>query len=95
MKTLSPKIFATEKEEDRSYFLPGTMSTIWKDDDGLLHREDGPAVIGADGYWAWYKRDRFHREDGPAICHANGNTFYYLDGTFLTEEKFLSLKKKP
>jgi hypothetical protein len=35
--------------------------------DGLLHREDGPAMEDADGYKSWYLNGECHREDGPAI----------------------------
>jgi hypothetical protein len=34
---------------------------------GVLHREDGPAVIRATGTREWYRDGRLHREDGPAI----------------------------
>jgi hypothetical protein len=35
--------------------------------DGELHREDGPAVVFANGERMWYKHGRLHREDGPAV----------------------------
>jgi len=34
---------------------------------GVLHREDGPAVEYADGTKFWYRDGKYHREDGPAI----------------------------
>jgi hypothetical protein len=34
--------------------------------DGLLHNEEGPAVIWPDGVKEWYKLGKLHREDGPA-----------------------------
>lgn len=34
---------------------------------GLLHREDGPALILADGTKYWYNEGKLHRLDGPAI----------------------------
>ena len=33
---------------------------------GQLLREDGPAMIWADGSQAWYRHGKCHREDGPA-----------------------------
>lgn len=39
--------------------------------DGVLHREDGPAVIGKDEHKEWWVNGKLHREDGPAI---NGQT---------------------
>jgi len=47
---------------------------------GKLHREDGPAVEGADGHKAWYLNGERHREDGPAIEGANGDKTWYLNG---------------
>ena len=36
--------------------------------DGMLHREDGPAYIGGDGWRIeWWLNGQYHREDGPAI----------------------------
>ena len=26
----------------------------WRNKNGILHREDGPAIIGPDGYKIWY-----------------------------------------
>ncbi|MHA6897985.1 hypothetical protein [Ralstonia pseudosolanacearum] len=38
---------------------------------GVLHREDGPAVVGRD-YQAWYRHGLLHREDGPAVIRGRG-----------------------
>ena len=46
----------------------------------VLHREDGPAVEGFNGYKAWYKNGKYHREDGPAIEWASGTKEWFLDG---------------
>jgi len=48
--------------------------------DGLLHREDGPAVIFKDGTEYWYKAGQRHREGGPAILDRNGDEWWYKDG---------------
>jgi hypothetical protein len=34
-----------------------------------LHREDGPAVMYANGDFAWYKHGKRHRLDGPAMYY--------------------------
>ena len=52
---------------------------IWYKD-GLVHREDGPAIIWPDGSNFWYKDDIFHRDDGPAIICPDGTDFWYKDG---------------
>ena len=46
---------------------------------GLLHREDGPALECVYGDKYWYKHERLHREDGPACEWGNGNKYWYLN----------------
>jgi len=47
---------------------------------GLLHREDGPAIEHANGDRSWLINGMFHRENGPAIENMNGDRFWYLNG---------------
>jgi len=47
---------------------------------GMLHREDGPAVEWADGTREWYVNGLRHREDGPAVKWANGIREWYVNG---------------
>ena len=48
---------------------------------GKQHREDGPAILNANGLQAWYKNDKLHRDcDLPAIVHLNGYQAWYKDG---------------
>ena len=56
--------------------------------DGVLHREDGPAVECINGDKAWYKNGKLHREDGPAIEWSNGDKEWFLDGKELSEDEF-------
>jgi hypothetical protein len=37
--------------------------------DGMLHREDGPAVERINEYAAWYLYGNLHRVGGPAIAY--------------------------
>jgi hypothetical protein len=39
---------------------------------GILHRENGPAIERASGTKEWLLHGKHHREDGPAVEHANG-----------------------
>ena len=39
----------------------------WLNEQGQLHREDGPAVENPDGSRMWMRNGQEHREDGPAI----------------------------
>lgn len=54
----------------------------------ILHREDGPAYIDADGSRAWYLNGKRHREDGPAIFYENGSRAWFLNGCRYSEEEF-------
>jgi len=54
---------------------------------GKLHREDGPAIEGANGDKEWCLNGELHREDGPAIEYADGDKFWYLNGEEVTEEE--------
>ena len=58
----------------------------WKKD-GKLHREDGPAVIYADGSKDWCQDDVLHREDGPAVIYSNGRQkAWYTRGLLVRRE---------
>jgi hypothetical protein len=52
----------------------------WYNKEGQLHRTDGPAYEGADGYKAWYLNGVRHRTDGPAIEWSDGSISWYLNG---------------
>lgn len=47
---------------------------------GLLHREDGPAVEYATGTKFWYLNGQRHREDGPACEWADGTKSWWVNG---------------
>lgn len=47
---------------------------------GELHREDGPAVEGANGTKEWYLNGLRHRVDGPAYEEPNGDQEWLVNG---------------
>lgn len=47
---------------------------------GILHREDGPAIERACGAKHWYIHGTLHRADGPAIERASGTTEWFNYG---------------
>jgi hypothetical protein len=57
-------------------------------EDGVRHRDGGPAVTCPNGYKSWYRRGLSHRIDGPAIEWPSGGKEYWLDGVQYTEEEF-------
>jgi hypothetical protein len=61
---------------------------------GMLHREDGPAIECANGDKEWYLNGKYHREDGPAVEYSGGTKYWYLNGKEYTEQEF-NEKMKP
>jgi hypothetical protein len=56
---------------------------------GKLHREDGPSIERNDGYKEWWINGKRHREDGPAVEYSDGDKWWYLNGIFYWEEQWL------
>lgn len=54
--------------------------------DGLLHREDGPAVIDNNGNQFWFQYGKNHREDGPAVKYVSGNQYWFKWGKLHRED---------
>lgn len=55
----------------------------WLNQQGLLHREDGPAYIREDGTQEWFINGPRHRENGPALEHSSGRKSWYIFGTHI------------
>jgi hypothetical protein len=51
----------------------------WYNENGQLHREDGPATERDNGTKQWYKNGKKHREDGPAVESVDGQE-WFLNG---------------
>ena len=60
----------------------------WRNERGLLHRENNPAIIHMDGKKLWFLDGKLHREDGPAIEYKNGAKSWYLNDIEYTEDKY-------
>ena len=58
----------------------------WRNVDGVLHREDGPAIILSSGSTLYYRDGKLHRLDGPAVELANGSKSWYLNGKLHRED---------
>ena len=65
---------------------------FWYNEQGKLHRVDGPAIKWWNGDKAWWSHGKLHREDGPAVEHVDGSKFWYLNGKRYTEEEFALLQ---
>jgi len=52
------------------FFIKGT---------GILHKEDGPALIDRDGKTEWRLHGKLHRLDGPAYEQPDGHKEWWVD----------------
>jgi len=52
----------------------------WYNENGDLHRLDGPAIIYSDGTKYWYRNGRCYRTDGPAIIYPGGFERWFIKG---------------
>ena len=56
----------------------------YRNQNGVLHRNDGPAMEKINGSTAWMLNGNFHRADGPAIEGQNGHKEWWLNGVEVT-----------
>ena len=47
---------------------------------GILHREDGPALVECDGSLEWYQHGQLHRVNGPAVEDVDGTKEWWQYG---------------
>lgn len=52
----------------------------WRNSAGRIHRENGPAVIHANGTLRWLQNGILHRRDGPAVMLPSGEHRWYING---------------
>jgi len=58
----------------------GTIWYINPYDKLIIHMEDGPAYIGANGTQQWWINDKLYRKDGPASIWADGTQTWWING---------------
>ena len=56
---------------------------------GVLHREEGPAIIWPNGTKLWYQNGSLHRTDGPAVEWSDGGREWWLNGVRYSEHAYL------
>ena len=59
---------------------------IYRNDAGQLHREEGPAVITAQGAVFWYQCGELHRVGGPAVIYSDGTKLWYQNNLLHRED---------
>lgn len=70
-------------EQQRSSMIKKTFSsgtTIWFNDEGRIHRDDGPAVEWAHGVIEWRQNGLLHRLDGPACIFPGRHSAWMING---------------
>lgn len=66
--------------DERPTEIAADGTRYWRNAEGQLHRESGPAVIEADGTQRWYLNGKRHRDGGPAAELPNGLRKWYRHG---------------
>ena len=80
------------------------MSVQHTDDEGLTHREDGPAIIyynldGSVDYMLYWIHGKIHNEDSHAYISYNQNRtifsmWYYINNKRVSIEEFKAYRRK-
>jgi hypothetical protein len=60
--------------------------TEYYNEQGQLHRTNGPAIEFVDGNKYYFKNSIIHREDGPAVEYADGSKEYYKNDLLHRED---------
>jgi len=81
-ESLDEEPYVDYEEPDVDEF--GTIR--WRNEDGKLHREDGPAVEYINGTKFWYLNGKLHREDGPAVEDISGTKSWWLNDKLHRED---------
>jgi hypothetical protein len=61
-----------------------SIKAAFHDDEGRLHRDNGPAMIHHDGE-EWWVHGQLHRETGPAWIEPRGE-WWFMRGNEITEQ---------
>ena len=57
---------------------------------GVLHREDGPAIIWEDGTKEWFVNGKRHCTTGAAYVYPTGCKEYWIEGVELTKVAYVT-----
>lgn len=55
---------------------------------GVLHREDGPAIEYESGTKEWFSNGVRHRKDGPAVERTGGYKYWWFYGKHLSKKEW-------
>jgi hypothetical protein len=65
----------------------------YRNENGQLHREDGPAREYSSGKKWWFKNGKKHREDGPAVEFPDGRKEYWYNNEYVSVKTDKEFKK--
>jgi hypothetical protein len=71
------EIVGSEREKLLTGSIPGVLSKECWYRNGLIHRDDGPAIIYHNGGEVWYQNGQIHREEGPAYTDPQHGRFWF------------------
>ena len=60
----------------------GLSKDEWRDENSLLHRDDGPAAIMHTGDEKWFQHGKLHRDNGPAKISRRSLPGWYVEKWF-------------
>lgn len=60
--------------------IDATGDIRYHNEQGQLHRTDGPAIERTNGVRGWYLNGELHRTDGPAAEWTDGTLGWFLNG---------------
>ena len=78
-------------EDGRVVQQDGTA--IWYKN-GVVHRNDGPAIERADGSREWYSEGVRHNYGGPAITSPDGKSRWFRQGKEFAEAEFIEMRRR-
>jgi hypothetical protein len=90
LKTITYKDYLELSHKEQSSFTGVIEPTKFVKSyykNGLLHREDGPAVIDTQYHIeVWYYNNKRHNLNGPAYIDSKNIKLYFVNGTQTTKE---------
>lgn len=76
----------TIMDEETTKNVDDKGNISYRDTEGKLHRNDGPAAMLRDGTMMWSHHGDFHREDKPSITWEDGSQRWYYHGKLHRED---------
>ena len=76
-----------EKDLPTRVLADGTKE--WRNETGLFHRGNGPAIEFSDGRLLYFQNGALHRSEGPAVINTDGSRLYFLNDKQVQEREII------